>query len=155
MERKGGRGAKRPAATRADDALMDDLLPDLLPEEEAADAADAPADDEAVEGEVEAPVASPAKKGGAPAGGPSDREAGLDAALFGMAADVPVQVVAVLGKRTLTMREALELTQGEVIDLGRPPHTVVDLVANGKLIAKGELVEIDGKLGVRIVKMVR
>lgn len=72
-----------------------------------------------------------------------------------MTGDVPVQVVAVMGKKTISMKELIGLKMGEVIDLDRPPNEVVDLVAGGKLIAKGELVDIDGKLGVKIVKMVR
>lgn len=76
-------------------------------------------------------------------------------ALAEFAAEVPVQVVAVLGKKTIAMREILELRQGQVLDLHRPPNEVVDLVANGKLVARGELVEIDGSMGVRIIKMVK
>ncbi|MBI2346368.1 MAG: FliM/FliN family flagellar motor switch protein [Deltaproteobacteria bacterium] len=83
----------------------------------------------------------------------TDEQVGEEA--IALAADVPVQVVAVLGKKTIALRELLAMQSGELIDLGRPPTAIVDLVANGKLIAKGELVEIDGKLGVRIVKMVK
>ena len=72
-----------------------------------------------------------------------------------MTGDVLVQVAAVLGKKTMSVKELVGLHVGGLIDLSRPPNEVVDLVANGKLIAKGELVEIDGKLGVKIVKMVR
>jgi len=72
-----------------------------------------------------------------------------------MTADVPLQLVAVLGKKTLSMKELLGLKMGQVLDLARPVNEQVDLVAGGKLFARGELVDIDGKLGVRIIKMVR
>ncbi len=72
-----------------------------------------------------------------------------------MTGDVPVQVVAVLGKKTISVKELVGLKMGHVVDLSRPANEMVDLVAGGKLVAKGELVDIDGKLGVRIVKMVR
>lgn len=72
-----------------------------------------------------------------------------------MTSDVPVQLVAVLGKKTISMKDLTELKIGKVIDLSRPVNEMVDIVAGGKLVAKGELVDIDGKLGVRIVKMVR
>ncbi len=72
-----------------------------------------------------------------------------------MTADVPVQVVAVMGKKTISMKELINMKMGQVIDLARPVNETIDLVAGGKMVAKGELVDIDGKLGVRIVKMVR
>ena len=69
--------------------------------------------------------------------------------------DVPVNLVAVIGKVTINVGELVKLHLGSVIDLGRSPGESVDLVANGRLIAKGELVDIDGKLGVKIIKMGR
>lgn len=72
-----------------------------------------------------------------------------------MSADVPVHLVAVIGRTTATVKDMMNYQMGQVIDLGRPPGETVDLVASGKLFAKGELVDIDGKLGVRIVKIVR
>jgi len=75
--------------------------------------------------------------------------------MLDIAADVPVQVVAVMGKKSITLKDLAAMRLGEVIELGRPANEIVDLVAGGKLIAKGELVEIEGKLGVRIVKMIR
>lgn len=74
---------------------------------------------------------------------------------FEASPDVDVQLVAVMGKHKITLRDLLDLKMGSVVDLKRPPNEMVDLVANGKLIARGELVEIDGKLGVKILKMVR
>jgi type III secretion system YscQ/HrcQ family protein len=83
----------------------------------------------------------------APAAGKADRRN------VGLTADVPVHLVAVLGKKTLSIKEILSLKKGQVLELNRFPNEAVDLVANGKLMAKGELVEIDGKLGVRIIKI--
>ncbi|HEX5035327.1 MAG TPA: FliM/FliN family flagellar motor switch protein [bacterium] len=81
------------------------------------------------------------------AGGKVDRRGA------GLTADVPVQLVAVLGKKAISIKEILSLKKGQVLELNRFPNEAVDLVANGKLMAKGELVEIDGKLGVRIIKI--
>jgi type III secretion system YscQ/HrcQ family protein len=81
------------------------------------------------------------------AGGKTDRRG------VGLTADVPVQLVAVLGKKVISIKEILSLKKGQVLELNRFPNEAVDLVANGKLMAKGELVEIDGKLGVRIIKI--
>lgn len=77
-----------------------------------------------------------------------------DDRMSGLAADVPVQVVAVLGKRSFTMQDLMNFHVGQVVDLYRPANETVDLVVGGKLVAKGELVSIDGKLGVKIVKLI-
>lgn len=69
--------------------------------------------------------------------------------------DVPVKLTAVLGKKNIALKDLLQFKIGHTIDLERPPNEFVDLVANGKVVARGELVEIDGKLGVRIIKMLR
>lgn len=67
--------------------------------------------------------------------------------------NLPIQVVAVLGKKNITLKELLALKPGEVVELKKLPQDTVDLVANGKLIARGELVLIDGKLGVQIKQL--
>lgn len=69
--------------------------------------------------------------------------------------DVPVRLVAVLGKKNVVLKDLLKFKVGQTIDLERAPNEFVDLEANGKLVAKGELVEIDGKLGVRVIKIVK
>lgn len=69
--------------------------------------------------------------------------------------DVPVRLVAVMGRKQLVLKDLLKLKVGQTIDLDRPPNEFVEVVANGKVIAKGELVEIDGKLGVRIIKLLK
>ena len=69
------------------------------------------------------------------------------------AKDMPVHVVAVLGKKTMTLAEVIAIKQGEVIDFKKLPQESIDLVANGKLVAKGELVLIDGKLGIQIKQL--
>lgn len=81
-------------------------------------------------------------------------EDAADDRMSGLAADVPVQVVAVLGKRSFNMQELMNFHVGQVVDLYRPANETVDLVVGGKLIAKGELVSIDGKLGVKILKLI-
>lgn len=72
-----------------------------------------------------------------------------------LAPDVPVTLVAVVGKATVSVGDLIRYRVGQAIDLGRAPGETVDLVANGRLIARGELVEMDGKMGVRILKLVR
>src|SRR5262249_20656377 len=111
---------------------------------------------------AKAPGPAPAPGGPPPPfGGPPPTPAGAAPApgakterrAVGLTADVPVHLVAVMGKKTITIKEILSLKKGQVIELNRFPNEAIDLVANGKLMAKGELVEIDGKLGVRIIKI--
>lgn len=96
------------------------------------------------------PPRRPPPAAAAPAAAPA---AAIESRAVGLTADVPVQLVAVLGKKPATVKEIISLKKGQVIELNRFPNEAVDLVANGKLVAKGELVEIDGKLGVRIIKI--
>ncbi|MBI2337205.1 MAG: FliM/FliN family flagellar motor switch protein [Deltaproteobacteria bacterium] len=70
-----------------------------------------------------------------------------------LASDVPVQMVAVLAKKAITVKDLVQLKMGQVIEFNRYPNEAIDLVANGRLMAKGELVEIDGKLGIRLIKV--
>lgn len=69
--------------------------------------------------------------------------------------DIPVQLAAVVAKKSLKIRDILDLQLGEIIDFKKSTQDPIDLVANGKLIAKAELVVIDGRLGARIVKLVK
>lgn len=72
-----------------------------------------------------------------------------------LASDVPIQVVVVLGRKGVTMKDLMDLRPGEVVTLDKVPNEAVDLVASGRIVAKGELVEVDGRLGVRIIKIVK
>lgn len=73
--------------------------------------------------------------------------------IMDLAPDIPVQVVAVMGRKSVTVKDLLALRMGQVVELDKVPGETVDLVANGKLIGKGELVEVDGKLGIRVLKL--
>ena len=64
-------------------------------------------------------------------------------------ANIPVAVE--LGRLTLAAEEVAALRAGDVLLLGRPPGGPVDLVAGGKVIARGELVDVEGELGVRVL----
>ena len=53
----------------------------------------------------------------------------------------------------MTARELVELSPGAVLPLGRPLAGPVELVVGGKVVAIGELVDIEGELGVRLVQL--
>jgi flagellar motor switch protein FliN/FliY len=68
--------------------------------------------------------------------------------------DVTLNLTVELGKTELSIKEVLELTRGSVIELDRIAGEPVDLLANGKLIAKGEVVVIEDSFGLRITSIV-
>ncbi len=77
-------------------------------------------------------------------------QAGLDA-IF----DVPVKVSAVLGKTRIKVGELMGLSQGAIIALDRKVGEPIDLYVNDRLIARGELVMVDGALGVTMTEIVK
>lgn len=91
------------------------------------------------------------EKGKAPSVTDEDMSA---SGLKNLSQDMPVQVVAVLGKKTMTLGDVISLKLGEVVEFKKLPQESVDLVANGKLLARGELVLVDGKLGIQIKQLV-
>lgn len=66
--------------------------------------------------------------------------------------DLPLTLHVVLGEKRLTLAELESFGDGALIELDRSPDAPVDLVVNGVRTGRGELVEIDGKLGVRVVE---
>lgn len=69
--------------------------------------------------------------------------------------DVELNVTLRFGKRHLTLREVLELTSGSVVELDRQVDEPVELLLNGKVIAKGEAVVIDGNYGLRVSEVLQ
>jgi flagellar motor switch protein FliN/FliY len=68
--------------------------------------------------------------------------------------DVPLQVTVELGRTRKLIREILDLTAGSVVELDKLAGEPVDILVNGKLIAKGEVVVIDENFGVRVTDIV-
>lgn len=73
----------------------------------------------------------------------------------GLLEDITVAMVVELGRVMVSAADVVQLRPGQVIELSRAPGEPVDLVVDGKRIGKGELVEIDGELGVRILSLAR
>jgi len=67
--------------------------------------------------------------------------------------DVPLQVTVLLGKSKKSIKEILELGQGSIIVLDRLAGEMVDILVNGKMFARGEVVVIDDNYGVRITEL--
>ena len=73
---------------------------------------------------------------------------------IGMIMDVPLQVTVELGRTRKLIREILELAPGSVLELDKLAGEPVDILVNGKIVAKGEVVVIDENFGVRITGIV-
>ena len=84
-----------------------------------------------------------------PASGPSRSPRDLR-----LLADVEVQLSVQLGRVRLPMRELLALDAGSVVELDRSAESPVDVLVNGTMVARGEVVVVDGEFGVRITSIV-
>ncbi len=69
--------------------------------------------------------------------------------------DVPVEVTAVLGTATMKVSQLLKLGRGAVVQLDRMVGETIDLHANNRLIARGEVVVIDDRLGVTMTEIIK
>ncbi|WP_457601447.1 flagellar motor switch protein FliN [Hydrogenivirga sp.] len=67
--------------------------------------------------------------------------------------DIPLNVEVVVGETVIQIRELINLGPGSVLELDRETTEPVDIKVNGKLIAKGELVVVGEKFGVRITEI--
>lgn len=67
---------------------------------------------------------------------------------------VPVDVSVEIGRTRMTIGQALDLTPGSIVSLNRLAGEPVDLLVNGKAVARGEVVVIDEEFGLRITEIV-
>lgn len=70
--------------------------------------------------------------------------------LSGISLRVSVEV----GSASLSLSELLRLGEGSVVELDRQANDLLDIFANGTLIAKGEIVEVEGRYGIRVVDVI-
>lgn len=68
--------------------------------------------------------------------------------------DVPVTLSVEIGRSKVPIRELVSLNQGSVIELDREVSEPLDLLVNGKLMARGEVVVVDGQFGLRLIEVV-
>lgn len=83
------------------------------------------------------------------ADGSANEDLGLDVIL-----DVPVTVSMEIGRTRINIRNLLQLNQGSVIELNRLAGEPMDVLANGTLIAHGEVVVVNDKFGIRLTDVV-
>jgi flagellar motor switch protein FliN len=73
---------------------------------------------------------------------------------FDMLVGVSLRVSVEVGSASLTLSELLSLNEGSVIELDRQANDLLDIFANGTLVAKGEVVAVEGRYGIRIMEIV-
>ena len=69
--------------------------------------------------------------------------------------DVPVNISAVLGKASMTVAQLLQLSQGSVLELDRKVGEAIDIYVNNRLVARGEVVIVDDRLGVTMTEIIK
>ncbi len=68
--------------------------------------------------------------------------------------DIPLKVTAELGRSKMTIRDILQLTQGSVIELSKFAGEPLEILVNDKLIARGEVVVVNEKFGIRLTDII-
>ena len=69
--------------------------------------------------------------------------------------DIPVRVSAVLGKSTMEVSQLLKLGRGAVVELDRKVGEAIDIYVNNRLVARGEVVVLEDRLGVTMTEIIK
>jgi len=69
--------------------------------------------------------------------------------------DVPVKVSAVLGRARMQVADLLRLTTGAVVELDRKVGEAIDIYVNDRLVARGEVVLVENRLGVTMTEIIK
>lgn len=91
-----------------------------------------------------------------PAGaGEDDQSQAKGAADLEAVFDVPVQISAVLGHSRMHVSDLLKLSSGTVLELDRKVGEAIDIYVNDRLVARGEVVLVEDKLGVTMTEIIK
>lgn len=93
---------------------------------------------------------APTPESGGPVDG-TERSAADLAAVY----DVPVNIQAVLGRANMEVATLLRLARGSVIELDRKVGEAIDIYVNNRLVARGEVVVVDERLGVTMTEIIK
>ena len=69
--------------------------------------------------------------------------------------NIPVQVSAVLGKATMQVSQLLKLGRGAVVELDRKVGEAIDIYVNNRLVARGEVVVVEDRLGITMTEIIK
>ena len=84
-------------------------------------------------------------------GGEEDKSASDLSPVF----DVPVNISAVLGRASLSVQQLLQLGSGSILELDRKVGEAIDIYVNNRLVARGEVVIVDERLGVTMTEIIK
>jgi len=111
-------------------------------------------DPPALAGSADQPMASSFQPSPLSATGTSHGGAGTMGAPISLLSDVDMQVTVELGRTTLPVRELLSLQPGMVVELDRQAGEPIDVLVNGRLLARGEVVVLDEQFALRITEII-
>src|SRR5678816_326642 len=69
--------------------------------------------------------------------------------------DIPVQITVVLGKTSMQVNQLLKLGRGAVLELDKKVGEAIDIFVNNRLVARGEVVVVDERLGVTMTEIIK
>ncbi len=72
---------------------------------------------------------------------------------FRLLADIPVRMSVEVGSTSLRLAEIMDLSEGSVVELDRQADELLDIMVNGTLVARGEVVTVNGRYGIRVVEI--
>ena len=73
---------------------------------------------------------------------------------FRLLADIPLRLSVEVGSTSLKLAELMDLAEGSVVELDRQANELLDILVNGTLVARGEVVTVNGRFGIRVVDVV-
>ncbi|MEG0805176.1 MAG: flagellar motor switch protein FliN, partial [Lachnospiraceae bacterium] len=82
--------------------------------------------------------------------GPNSQKENIDLIM-----DVPLEVTVELGRTSKSIQDILEFTPGTIIELNKIAGESIDVLVNGKYVAKGEVVVIEENFGIRITEIIK
>ncbi len=145
------------AKQMANDLLYGHVEPAPEPEpDQVAGTGDQPPEIEYVEDREEEVVQTDERKqesASQPSAAPEDRGPDIDMQKLELVKDIPMDIEVVLGTTRVPLGKLFSLDKGGIVELDCNVHDPVELMANNKLLAKGEVVMINDQLGIRITEI--
>lgn len=81
--------------------------------------------------------------------------AGMESLSLETVYDIPVQITVVLGKTSMQVNQLLKLGRGAVLELDKKVGEPIDIFVNNRLVARGEVVVVEDKIGVTMTEIIK